>query len=1023
MRNFHLLLLLVCINTIFAQKSSKPKWLDTIPPVVKTLPEERYHSTPFYAFLKANEDAALWYGINSSEKMEKYVKSINISKAGVTVIYFYAEDIYGNKSSIDTAAYILDFQPPRITIKPDPGIFRSKVTLKLSGNEPCRFYRHTDPSGKDKIPIDDTVIVEREFSGYISAIDRAGNLTRSNELYYIVDTSSVQVTIQPSPGLYNYSFNLSFKASRGAKVYYTFDPNATPGKFTPYFEPVKCPYGLNLVRYYARSKLSRESAIMNARFIIDTIPPKIRYEVKKGEKYDTLTLFAKEKSEIRYTFDEAASFEESYRYKRPIKFPHKGRAYVKALARDRAGNMSNRLVWEYKYDKIPPVIRPSHSSGTYTKQFTLTFKTSEPAKIFYTLNDTTPDQTSPVYSDGIRISKKGVTLIRYIGIDEADNISDEGRLDFTLDFSPPTVRVKIESRPAENKFLITLKAGESARIHYEIGDKTPTLSSRVYSEKIPMLTGQILRYFAVDNAGNKSKIFVMDDLKKPIASALPQGGVYTRRVNVHFSKSMESEVYWRMLPDSLFSLYKDTITLHTEGAYTLEYYSKSRAGYKSPIRREQYLLDWTPPRASVSVKKGLKDSISVFFDCTENASIYYTIDGTSPFFSKTTRITGNKFTKSKDRISIFRGLETKLAFFAEDAAGNQGAISVIDVFKPRAVPNIPSGTKRIYDRILSLSLNTYDDRSQVYYERHGKIPTVESPVFKEPITLLHSDTIKAFVVDASGYHGKVESFVYLLDLPPSPHFTAAPAIADIDKEITLNASGTLDHESSLRALTFLWDFDGDGTVDIKRKGDPIIKYMFSKPGKYNTTLQVVDPMKRSAEVKHEILVRGRCPDNMVFVPREAGSSFCIDKYEWPNKKGKVPSVNVSWIRAKMYCYDEGKRLCTAEEWQYACSGRKQKVIKGGGTLGRYPYGSQYKAELCPTEGDKIYKSGQFNTCNERFGTNDMVGNVWEWVSDKQNGAPVIMGGSFKYGNKAHCGFSSESSLIEGSKYTGFRCCK
>ena len=152
---------------------------------------------------------------------------------------------------------------------------------------------------------------------------------------------------------------------------------------------------------------------------------------------------------------------------------------------------------------------------------------------------------------------------------------------------------------------------------------------------------------------------------------------------------------------------------------------------------------------------------------------------------------------------------------------------------------------------------------------------------------------------------------------------------------------------------FLWDFEGDGTVDIKRKGEPIIKYMFSKSGKYNTTLKVVDPMKRSAEVKHEILVRGRCPDNMVFVPREAGRSFCIDKYEWPNKKGKVPSVNVSWIRAKMYCYDEGKRLCTAEEWQYACSGRKQKVIKGGGTLGRYPYGSQYKAELCPTEGHDL----------------------------------------------------------------------
>lgn len=1022
-RYFSLILILLCVSTIFAQKGKKPKWLDTIPPVVTVKPAKRYQSTPFYVSLEANEDAVIRYGINTSDKMEKYEKGINISKAGRTVIYFHAEDIYGNKSTVDTAAYILDFQRPGLTITPGPGVFRSKVTVKLSSNEPCRFYRHIDPGGKDKVPIDDTVIVEKQFSGYISAVDRAGNLTRSNELYYVVDTSSVSVAVQPSPGLYNYLFNISFKTSKGVKVYYSFDPNATPRRFTPYFEPVKCPYGLNLLRYFARGKTGHESAIMKARFVIDTIPPKIRYDVKKGKNVDVLTLSAKGKAEIRYAYDNTTSFEDSYLYKGPIKFPHKGRAYVKAIARDQAGNMSRRLIWEYKYDKIPPLLHPSHSSGTYTRLFTLTIKASEPATIFYTLDNSPPDQTSHVYRDGVRISKKGVTFIRYIGIDEADNISKEGSLEFMLDFSPPTVRVKIEDGPSENEFRISLKAAEFARIHYETGDKTPSLSSPVYRDKIPMRAGQVLRYFAIDKAGNSSRVFVMDDLQKPIATADPKGGVYRRRVKIRFSRTMESEIYFRILPDTLFTLYKDTVTLRTEGVYTIEYYSQSKAGYKSPIRREQYLLDWTAPRVTISVKKGLKDSVSVFFECSENVSIYYTIDRTSPFFSKTTKIAGNKFTKSKDRISIYRGLETKLAFYAEDAAGNQGAISVIDIFKPRAVPSIPSSRKKVYDRILSLSLNTYDDRSQIYYERHGRIPTMESSVFKEPITLLHSDTIQAFVVDASGYHGEADIFVYLIDLPPSPHFTVAPEIADLGKEVTFNASGTLDHESNLRSLTFLWDFDGDGTVDVKRKGEPIITHLFQKPGKYNATLKVVDPMKRSAEIRHEILVRGICPDNMVFVPREGGRSFCIDRYEWPNKKGKVPKVQVSWVRAKMYCYDEGKRLCTADEWQYACSGRIQKVIKGGGTLGRYPYGSQYKEDRCPTEGDRIFKSGQFDKCNEKFGTFDMVGNLWEWVSDKQNGAPTIMGGSFKYGNKAHCGFSSESSLIEGSKYTGFRCCK
>lgn len=1016
-------MVLLYVNTIFAQNHKKPGWLDTIPPVITVKPSKRYLSTPFYISLEANEDAVITYGINSSENMEKYEKGITISKAGKSVVYFYAEDMYGNKSTIDSAVYILDFQRPGLTVTPEPGIYRSKVTVTLSSNEPCRFYRHTDPEGKDTVPIDDTVIVEKRFSGYISAVDRAGNRSRSNELSYVVDTSSVLVSIQPLPGLYNYSFTISFKTVKDAKAYYSFDPNATPRLFTPYFKPVQCPYGLNLVRYFARDKAGRESAIMKARFVVDTIPPKIRYDVMKGKDFDVLTLSAKGKAEIRYAFDNTTSFEDSYIYKEPIKFPHTGRAYVRAVARDEAGNVSKRLVWEYKYDTTPPILHSSHTSGTYTSQFILTIKASEPATIFYTLDNSAPDQNSPVYRDGIRISKKGVTPVRYIGIDEADNRSIEGSLEFMLDFSPPTVRVKIEDGPRENEFYISLKAAESARIHYEIGEKTPTLSSTVYRKKIPMRAGQVLRYFAVDMAGNSSKVYVMGDLQKPIAVSEPKGGVYRRRVNIRFSKTMESDIYFRMLPDTLFTLYEDTVTLRSEGNYTIEYYSQSRAGYKSPIRREQYLLDWTPPSVKISVKKGLGDSVSVFLECSENASIYYTIDGTSPFFSKTTRAAGNKFTKSKDRISIHRGHVNKLAFYAEDAAGNQGAISVVDIFKPRVIPSIPSSKKKVYDRILSLSLNTYDDRSQIYYERHGRMPTMESPIFKEPITLLHSDTINAFVVDASGYHGRMDTFVYLIDLPPSPHCTVAPEITDLDREITFNASGTLDYESSLRSLTFLWDFDGDGTVDVRRKGEPVVTHLFEKPGKYTAILTVVDPMKHSAEVHHEIFVRGICPDNMVFVPREEGRSFCIDRYEWPNRKGKVPMVEVSWIRAEMYCYDEGKRLCTADEWQYACSGRKQRMIKGGGILGRYPYGSQYEEERCPTKGEKIFKSGQFDTCKEKFGTSDMVGNVWEWVSDKRNGAPTIMGGSFKYGNKAHCGFSSESSLIEGSQYTGFRCCR
>ncbi len=54
--------------------------------------------------------------------------------------------------------------------------------------------------------------------------------------------------------------------------------------------------------------------------------------------------------------------------------------------------------------------------------------------------------------------------------------------------------------------------------------------------------------------------------------------------------------------------------------------------------------------------------------------------------------------------------------------------------------------------------------------------------------------------------------------------------------------------------------------------------------------------------------------------------FCIDRYEYPNLVGVKPAVMVSWYDALRACEIEGKRLCLASEWTFACEG-----------VQRYPY--------------------------------------------------------------------------------------
>ena len=110
---------------------------------------------------------------------------------------------------------------------------------------------------------------------------------------------------------------------------------------------------------------------------------------------------------------------------------------------------------------------------------------------------------------------------------EAGNVSEEFAADYYIDTRPPVVRIRIEGSIEEGSFRVSLSANEPATIYYQIGGADPTKSSPVYSSPISMTRGQVLKYLAVDSAGNASPVGVMNELNNPMISAL-NGGVTTR---------------------------------------------------------------------------------------------------------------------------------------------------------------------------------------------------------------------------------------------------------------------------------------------------------------------------------------------------------------------------------------------------------------------------------------------------------------------------------------------------------------
>jgi hypothetical protein len=171
-------------------------------------------------------------------------------------------------------------------------------------------------------------------------------------------------------------------------------------------------------------------------------------------------------------------------------------------------------------------------------------------------------------------------------------------------------------------------------------------------------------------------------------------------------------------------------------------------------------------------------------------------------------------------------------------------------------------------------------------------------------------------------------------------------------------------------------------------------------------------------------------------------SFCIDRFEYPNIVGQYPIIYASWYEASEMCEQQGKRLCSDDEWTFACEGEEAKP---------YPYGTGYvrAPEMCITdelwrpynekamlprdgesaglEMDRLWRgkrSGEQKSCRSDMGVFDMTGNVDEWTHTSRVGErPSILKGGYWGPVRTRCRPTTRSHDQNHMFYQqGFRCC-
>ena len=552
---------------------------------------------------------------------------------------------------------------------------------------------------------------------------------------------------QPTFAYDNFTLSMQSKTA-GVSIFFTTDGTEPTVNSIPYVEPIALLKN-DTIRAMAIGEgwgQSMTSVFRKNDFKVDAPTASISTDFVVTLNCEVPEVIGLPETKLYYNQNRSSysAGEEWTLYQEPFKMLTAGYIHVKAV---RDGWIDSEISHNNYYSDYY-LEKPTINYVTADTIISLSHS-QENVQLYYTLDGSDPNENGVLYTAPIK-PQHNVNVVAIAKREGAIN-SDPVQREFKW-FTVPTPTITIEHLAA----VMKVEKPDYAKIYYTLDNSTPTVESTLYTEPVSLNKDCKIKAIAIADNWNNSSVGTFNSLtgfvRKDYTVATPTFG--TRQVTDGVMKENADSVL--------------TITTATEGAtiyYTLDGSTPTvnSLKYENGIKMTENCTV-----KAYAVKEDLFDSEAIeaavewltvkqphiqfngkyveMWDDTEDAVIYYTIDGTDP--DTKSKVYQKPFALDAEEISV-RAIAVKENW-------NTSEVSRLTYNPGKNYCEAPGITRVAGTNKVQMTTRT--SGAKIYYTSDGLNPTINSAVYAEEVVLTENCTLKAMAADSLLYDSDVTTF-------------------------------------------------------------------------------------------------------------------------------------------------------------------------------------------------------------------------------------------------------------------------